>query len=126
MATERLLLRTWRAEEAAALYEAFHDFEVLRFSWSSSTDYTLADAVRYLQNQEEARQRGEEVQWALVDPNDGRLLGGASLYQLDTAQGSASVGYWLAAAARGQGLATTAVRLIAAMPSLNWAWNGWS
>ncbi len=112
LATERLLLRTWRAEDATALFEAFHDAEVLRFSWSSDADYTHADAVRYLQDREPARQRGEEVQWALVDP-DGHLLGGASLYQLDAEQGSASVGYWLAAAARGRELATTAVRLIA-------------
>ncbi len=107
------MLRTWCAEDAAALFEAFHDAEVRRFSWSSSTDYTRADAARYLQDREPARQRGEEIQFALVDPDDGRLLGGASLYQLNAEQGSASVGYWLAAAARGQGLATTAVRLIA-------------
>lgn len=113
LATERLLLRPWQAGEAAALHQAFHDPEVLRFSWSSSADYTRTDAARHLQEQEEARRRGEGVQWALVDPGDGHLLGGASLYQLDADGGIARLGYWLAAPARGRGLATTAVRLIA-------------
>ena len=105
-------MRAWRPEDATGLFEAFRDAEVLRFSWSSSADYTLADAVQYLQEREPARERGEEVQWALVDPGDGRLLGGASFYQFDPERASASVGYWLAAAARGRGLATIAVRLI--------------
>lgn len=61
-----------------------------------------------------ARLRGEEVQLALVEPRDEEaVLGGASLYELNRERGSAALGYWLAPHARGRGVASTAVRLLA-------------
>ena len=45
--------------------------------------------------------------------DDEIVLGGASLYDVDLAAASASIGYWLAADARGRGAATHAVRLLA-------------
>ena len=40
-------------------------------------------------------------------------LGGASLYHVDLAQARAAAGYWVAPQARGRGVATRAVRLLA-------------
>jgi len=45
--------------------------------------------------------------------NEDIVLGGGSLYDVDLAQGRAAVGYWLAPEARGRGVATRAVRLVA-------------
>ena len=45
--------------------------------------------------------------------------GGGSLYDVDLEQSRAAVGYWLAPAARGRGVATHAVRLLA-----RWAFSG--
>jgi len=41
------------------------------------------------------------------------IWGGASIYDLDAGQARAAVGYWLAAPARGRGVATRTVRLLA-------------
>jgi RimJ/RimL family protein N-acetyltransferase len=41
------------------------------------------------------------------------VLGGGSLYDVELEQRRAAVGYWLAPEARGRGVATRAVRLIA-------------
>lgn len=58
--------------------------------------------------------RGEELNFALADPDDQAVvLGGGSLYDVRLDQGCASVGYWLAPDARGHGVATHTVRLLA-------------
>jgi RimJ/RimL family protein N-acetyltransferase len=58
--------------------------------------------------------RGEELNFALVEPRDqGVMLGSVSLHEVRLDQGSAAVGYWLVPEARGRGAATQAVRLLA-------------
>ena len=115
LADDVVLLRPWReADVPGKLLLGFSDPLVQRFSWPRTTPYTEADARSYFAGQEQARVRGEELNFALADPDDQAVvLGGASLYDVLTDQGCASVGYWLARQARGRGIATHAVRLLA-------------
>ena len=93
---------------------AFGDPLVQRFSWPRTAPFSAQDARDFFVEQEQARLRGEEISFALVEPADERVvLGGGSLYDVDLAQARAAVGYWLAPAARGRGVATHAVRLVA-------------
>jgi RimJ/RimL family protein N-acetyltransferase len=93
---------------------AFADPTVQRFSWPGTTPYTEADARAYFVEQELARRRGESLEFALVAPGaPERVLGAASLYDVEREQRRARVGYWLAPEARGRGVATHAVRLLA-------------
>jgi RimJ/RimL family protein N-acetyltransferase len=93
---------------------AFADPLVQRFSWAGVAPYTADDARAYFVAQEAERRRGDSIAFALVDPADETaVLGGASLYDVDRAQRRAVVGYWLAAPARGRGVASHAVRLLA-------------
>lgn len=63
---------------------------------------------------ERARLWDEELNFALVDPADHEIvLGGARLYDVDLARRCAAIGYWLLPDARGRGVVTHAVRLIA-------------
>ena len=41
------------------------------------------------------------------------MLGGASIYEINLERGSAALGYWRALRARGRGVASCAVRLLA-------------
>jgi RimJ/RimL family protein N-acetyltransferase len=67
-----------------------------------------ADARAYLAEHQQARQRGEQVEFALVEPHDGNVvLGGGSLNNVSLEQGRAAIGYWLAPYARGRGVATS-------------------
>jgi RimJ/RimL family protein N-acetyltransferase len=111
-------LRPWREGDIAAQLAAFGDPVFERFSdWAPRTE---SDAIRFLADQEVARLRGEQLELALVEPRDADvLLGGASLNNVSLSQGRAAVGYWLAPEARGRGLATRAVRLLA-----RWAFDG--
>jgi RimJ/RimL family protein N-acetyltransferase len=66
----------------------------------------------------EAWRRGDEAIFALADPQDDRVVGMLSLEPVGRRAG-VEVGYWLAPAARGRGVMTSAVRLACA-----WAFAG--
>ena len=111
LADQVVLLRPWREADVPAQLDAFSDPFFLRFSdWAPRTE---ADARAYLAAHEQARRRGEQIELALVEPHDeGVVLGGGSLNNVDLREGRAAIGYWLAPHARGRGVATHAVRLI--------------
>ena len=94
---------------------AFADPLVQRFSWPRVTPYTPVDARAFFAAQQRDRLDGSAISFALVAPDDDEaVLGGASLYGVDRAERRAIVGYWLVEDARGRGVASHAVRLLAA------------
>ena len=112
LADDVVLLRPWRETDVRAMLDAFGDPVFQYFSdWAPRTE---TDAHSHLMKHERARKRGEQVEFALVEPRKHAVvLGGGSLNNVDLEQGRAAVGYWLAPQARGRGVATHAVRLIA-------------
>jgi RimJ/RimL family protein N-acetyltransferase len=114
LADEVVLLRAWQAEDVPTKVMRFADPSIQRFSWSKTTPYTEEDAHSFFAYQEEARCRGEELNFAFAEPGDPEaVLGGGSLHAIDLEQGRAAVGYWLAPSSRGRGVATHATRLMA-------------
>jgi RimJ/RimL family protein N-acetyltransferase len=114
LAGDVVLLRPWREADVPGMVLAFSDPVMQRFSWRTATPYTETDARDYFAEQEDARLRGEELNFALAEPPDQEvLLGAVSLYEVRLDQGCAAVGYWLAPGARGRGAATQAVSLLA-------------
>jgi RimJ/RimL family protein N-acetyltransferase len=108
-----VLLRPWGEADVPGIVLAFSDPVMQRFSWRTAP-YTETDARDSFAEQEEARLRGEELNFALVEPHDQDVvLGSVSLYEVRLDQGRAAVGYWLAPGARGRGAATHAARLLA-------------
>jgi RimJ/RimL family protein N-acetyltransferase len=113
LAGDVVLLRPWGEADVPGIVLASSDPVMQRFSWRTAP-YTETDARDYLAEQEEARLRGEGLSFALVEPRDQDvLLGCISLQEVRLDHGCAAVGYWLAPQARGRGLATQAVRLLA-------------
>jgi RimJ/RimL family protein N-acetyltransferase len=103
-------LRPWDVRDVPAKVAAFQDPVFLRFSdWAPTS---VAGVRAHLAELEQGRRQGVHIDFAVVDPDD-VVLGGISLYGLDRVQWRAGVGYWLAPAARGRGVATRAVRLLA-------------
>ena len=108
-----VLLRPWSEADLPGKLQAVSDPVLQRFSWRT-TPYTEADARRDLTEQEAARLHGEQLTFALAEPGGpATVLGGSSLEHVRLEQGCAAIGYWLAPAARGRGVATHAVRLLA-------------
>lgn len=114
LADDVVLLRPWSDADVPANVIAFGDPTVQRFAWPHAATYTEAKAREFFVEQEEARLLGTELNFAFVEPADhGAVLGGGSLYGIDPEQGHAAVGYWLVPSARGRGIASRAVRLLA-------------
>lgn len=107
-------LRTWMLEDVPAVVKAFADPLVRRFSVPTTSAVGETHVLATFAEQEQGRLRGEEINFALVEPGDPTaVLGGGSLYGIDREQGRGAVGYWLAPSSRGRGVATHATRLMA-------------
>ncbi len=117
---EVVILRRWRDSDLHAITAGLSDPMFQQFSWSSKDPYTEADARRFLaENTRRPAAEAREVAFAVVDPLDPDVvLGGCSLHGIDPDQGRLAVGYWVDPQARGRGVATHAVLLLA-----GWVFN---
>ena len=99
-------LRPWQPSDAATIVECVAgDEEMAGWLDRLPQPYTLADARFYI------GMEGEE-KYAVTDAASGRILGSIGL-RWDTAESAAEVGYWIRRDARGRGLMTRAVVLLA-------------
>ena len=106
-----LVLRPKRLGDVDAITAACQDPEIPRWTFVPSP-YTRADAEAFLARSAEEEAAGKCVNLLAVDAQD-RLLGSFSLMELDHEPGYGEIGYWVASEARGRGIATRAVRLLA-------------
>jgi RimJ/RimL family protein N-acetyltransferase len=114
LADEVVALRPWTEADVPEKLMVFADPTVQRFYWDQAHPYTEADARAFFSEQEEARRLGVELNFAFVEPGDrDSILGGGCIYEVDLEKRRAAVGYWLVPEARGRGLATRAVWLMA-------------
>ena len=126
LADDVVLLRPWREADVPAMVLAFSDPVMQRFSWRTAP-YTETDARDYVAEQEQARLRGEELNFALTGPRDHDvLLGAVSLQEVRLGQGCAAIGYWLAPRPAAGGPQRTRSACWPGGPSPSWDWPGWS
>jgi RimJ/RimL family protein N-acetyltransferase len=97
----------------AALVEMCQDPDIPRWTGVPSP-YGEDQAHAYLTRVADGLAEGTRASFAIVDANDGRLVGTAGLMAIDWPLACAEVGYMLAARARGGGAASRAVQLLAA------------
>ena len=105
--TERLVLRRPRADDLAAIVEACQDPDIPRFIPFVPTPYGDENGRAFLDAVERAWQESDERTFAICGEDD--VLIGAVTVRL---REGGTVGYWLRASARGQGLMTEAVRAV--------------
>ncbi len=87
----------------SAVVAACQDPAISRWSPVIPRPYQERDAQTWLEQQEPARLAGAGLDLAVVRAGAGDLLGAISLGSISIAQGTASIGYWLAPQARGRG-----------------------
>jgi RimJ/RimL family protein N-acetyltransferase len=107
-----LRLRPWTPGDLPSLRAAGADPLVTRFRYSIPR--SAPEARRWLERTASDRREGQRLELAVLEHGSAEPLGSVSLKEF--AHGRALVGYWLLPEARGRGLATRAVRLLA-----NWA-----
>lgn len=74
--------------------------------------YSEREARQWQRSSAHGLALGTDLATVVVDAVDGTLLGAVGLHGTGAASGRCSAGYWLAADARGRGLATRALRLL--------------
>jgi ribosomal-protein-alanine N-acetyltransferase len=100
-----ILLRRWTAEDADWYAQESKDHEIQRFTSDPAT-LTGADVARAIEELDSAR----VVALLIADVDTGARLGNLAV---DLKHGIGEVSYWVAAASRGRGVATAAIRLVA-------------
>jgi RimJ/RimL family protein N-acetyltransferase len=108
--TERLILRQWGLEDAERLTAACQDPEIARWIPVIPSPYTELDAHSYIGHARENWNRGEAYNLAILEAESGDLAGSIAvrLGRFNTGH----YGYWIAAGARGRGIATEALNAL--------------
>lgn len=102
------LLRAWNEADASELAAAWRDPDIQR--WTGVPDRRdEAAATRWINGEQDRRARGLALD--LVVEVGGAVGGEVGLAHIDVAQRTAEVGWWVGAAHRRNGVATTAARL---------------
>ena len=108
-----VLLRAWRKDDAPAIFSACQDPEIARgvpIPWP----YHEPDAQSLIDASAAGWHDGTAAYFAIVDAPTKMVLGSITRYGPDPDRGGhrATFGYWVAAEARGRGVATRALTLI--------------
>jgi [ribosomal protein S5]-alanine N-acetyltransferase len=103
----RVLLRGWRADDAAWYVAAVQDPEILRFTTESSG----VTVEQVLAGMAKLHERQDWAGFAICDAAGGQPLGNIAVSKNGVA---GEVSYWVAAEGRGRGVATAALRLLSA------------
>lgn len=101
-------LRPLRDSDVPAIVAGLGDSEIARWLPNIPQPYTALDARRFIETASSWQRTGAEASFAIVGEDD-LLLGVVGVRGSETPP---TIGYWVAAAARGRGLATAATRAL--------------
>ena len=105
-----LILRPWRPEDAPAVQAVCQDPDIARWV-TIPQPFLRADADAFIENGRTMWRNGTGAAFAIVDAATGRLLGAVTRFGPEGHQ--ATFGLWLAPDARGRGVGTRSLRLVA-------------
>jgi RimJ/RimL family protein N-acetyltransferase len=114
-----IAIRPHRADDAEALFEAASSSHETIYPWLPwcHPNYAIEESRAWLARCEVEMAARTEHNFAIVS-GGGRLVGGCGLNGINAAHRSANLGYWVRSDATGRGVATEAVRQLAA-----YAWS---
>ena len=108
-----LTLRPFHETDIAWVYEVSQDPAIQRNLPEVFTPYRMEHAAHFVRQQTMAAwDEGRRAEFCVAEAATGTRLGRAGLDLRPHEPGAAEVGYWMAPAARGRGVATAAVRAL--------------
>lgn len=117
LADGMIRLREWSSDDAEWVRAAVQDPEIPRYM-GIPPNHTLEGVQRWLASVPADFESGAGANLAIVSAKDGGLLGSVGIERSCDDPAIGEIGYWVAADARGQGVATRAVQLLT-----GWAWD---
>lgn len=112
-AGDDLMLRPWELDDLSLLREASND-EYIPLITTVPAAYSHEAGEAFVQRQWARASTGGGYPFVIVRVQDDRPIGSIGLWLRDVNQGRASLGYWVVKSARGQGVATSALRAVTA------------
>lgn len=112
LADEVVVLEPFAAADLDLLVEACNDPAIAHYTFIPAP-YVRADAELFVSGQAERRRSGEAIDLAIRARRGGALFGATGLRVFRPERASCEIGYWIAAEARGHGIAPRAVRMLA-------------
>ena len=110
----RVTLRPWRSSDAIDLHREVQDREIAHWM-AIDVPYPLEVAEEFIAGTGSAWEAREAAHFVIADRGD-RLIGYLGVLSVADRMRVVEFGYWVAAAARGKGVATAALRL-----AVDWA-----
>ncbi|MCL4213808.1 MAG: GNAT family N-acetyltransferase [Gemmatimonadales bacterium] len=110
---ERVALRAFRATDAPEVERLLADGAIARNTLTIPHPYPAGTAVPWIATHAEEWREGRAGTWAITRRADGALVGAVGL-RISAVHARAEVGYWVAVAEWGKGIATEAVRRLIA------------
>jgi [ribosomal protein S5]-alanine N-acetyltransferase len=108
--TERLMVRTWSADDAAAGFRIWSDPEVMRYIGTGHPNASIEETQAWIERMSTHHELHGFGFWAVVELKTGQLIGSCGMgYQRDGGL-PIEFGYTLARTHWGRGLATEAAR----------------
>jgi RimJ/RimL family protein N-acetyltransferase len=110
----RILLRPIGIEDAEQLYEAINESAQELSPWLSflHPDYSIKDTKEWLAKRDQEWLNGADYSFAIIDCENGILLGGCGLNNINGEFKMANVGYWVRTNRTKQGVATAATLML--------------
>lgn len=111
-------LRPWRDEDAAEVFPVISGHRDITYWTRIPWPYTWTHAQEHVRNSRAAWNAGSDAALVIADTGTGAVLGSVGLHHINAARNPESafypneIGYWLAPAARGRGVATRSVVLL--------------
>jgi RimJ/RimL family protein N-acetyltransferase len=106
-----VVLQPWTEDDVDAVVLAAADPAIVRWSHLPSP-FDHAGVWRWFHAMAPDRAAGTALKMKIAGAGEDRLLGAIALMRVDWETRSAELGYWLAAYARGRGVATRAIELL--------------
>ncbi len=113
--TSTLILRPWTNDDIDALHATVRGSLPTLSQWLpwAQPDYAREDSATWIAHCLRMRETEDEFHFGAFDAATGALLGSVGLNQRIRAARSANLGYWVADAARGRGVAVEAAKQVA-------------
>ncbi len=110
-----MLLRRYRMEDEDALFEAVRESipELAEWMFWCHPGYSKDESRAWLERRDAEWEQGSSYDYAMVDAESGRLLGGCGLNAVNKLYRMANLGYWVRTGAARRGVATAAARALA-------------